>query len=390
VRRPSRTTLLAATSILLGIVGALILGELGARSVIWYAATFRWGPGYAAEYISIRTEQSDVRGAYAYDPVLGYVNSPNHNVGSPSTLHNSLGFKGREFSVRKASDTKRIVAIGASTTYGQRVGPDDAYPGQLESQLRASGTNVEVINGGVPGYVSINNLRFYRERVLPLEPDLVVVYQGRNDVLPQAYNGFVSDYSHYRDFHYRPGPTNELHKKVFRFSRLAMLLSTFGGNRFGWSDIDESPLYNAIQYENMPSDAELVRNLADPRTAGVYGRVVEDMIALSRENGVRILFATIAVRAEGFATGQLNPPQDPAVYDALQEQVEENNRIVRDAAERFGLPVAETAVLAEYPELFFDDCHMTAEGHLRRAMILYDTILENDLLQAGDSSDERL
>lgn len=49
-----------------------------------------------------------------------------------------------------------IVAIGASSTAGMRVGVGAAYPAQLEAMLRAKGYDVTVQNEGVSGTTSLD------------------------------------------------------------------------------------------------------------------------------------------------------------------------------------------------------------------------------------------
>jgi acyl-CoA thioesterase I len=44
-----------------------------------------------------------------------------------------------------------IVALGASNTYGRGVARGEAYPAQLEALLRARGHDVRVINAGING-----------------------------------------------------------------------------------------------------------------------------------------------------------------------------------------------------------------------------------------------
>ena len=44
-----------------------------------------------------------------------------------------------------------IVALGASNTAGKGVGPDQAFPAQLETMLRAKGYDAHVANAGVNG-----------------------------------------------------------------------------------------------------------------------------------------------------------------------------------------------------------------------------------------------
>ena len=57
------------------------------------------------------------------------------------------------------------------------------YPSLLNDYLRSAGfDSVEVINAGVSGYTSYDNLINISFRVLPLEPDLIIIYQGFNDI----------------------------------------------------------------------------------------------------------------------------------------------------------------------------------------------------------------
>jgi len=55
-------------------------------------------------------------------------------------------------------------------------------------------------------------------------------------------------------------------------------------------------------------------------------------------------------------------------------QVERNNALVREVGTRRGVPVVDGASLAQAPELFQDDCHMNAEGHRRRAELVFQAL----------------
>jgi hypothetical protein len=74
------------------------------------------------------------------------------------------------------------VATGDSITFGIGVDDDDAYPQQLERVLHERGArDVEVWNAGVPGYAMADLLGFLRRRLLPLEPDVIVLQLSKND-----------------------------------------------------------------------------------------------------------------------------------------------------------------------------------------------------------------
>ena len=94
---------------------------------------------------------------------------------------NNLGFLGPDFSIKKPRDTFRVLTIGGS-----------AMSGELSKALRVElarncpNKSCEVIDGGVPGSVSaheLNNLT----RWLAFKPDLVIIYDGWNDVYFSHY-----------------------------------------------------------------------------------------------------------------------------------------------------------------------------------------------------------
>ncbi len=92
---------------------------------------------------------------------------------------NSLGFRGREYSVVKPPDTVRIVAMGASVAFGWTTTAEDSYPGQLERLLNqdAAGTTrrYEVMNFGVGGYATRDEVATLETKALPLDPDLIII-----------------------------------------------------------------------------------------------------------------------------------------------------------------------------------------------------------------------
>lgn len=96
---------------------------------------------------------------------------------------NSQGFVGEELK-EPGPDLLRIAAVGDSCTYGG--GFFTAYPAKLQGMLEQRerpGVRYEVVNAGVSGLNSELALRRLRTRVLPLEPDVVTIYIGWNDLM---------------------------------------------------------------------------------------------------------------------------------------------------------------------------------------------------------------
>jgi lysophospholipase L1-like esterase len=263
--------------------------------------------------------------------------------------------------------------VGASTTYGSFLEAEQAYPARLGELLDPSRGRWEVINAGVPGWLSSESLINFELRVLPLAPDVVVILEGRNEILPEAYNGFVPDYTHFR----RPGfnylVSNYTHKEIFRWSRLVMLACTVGGERFGWSEIEEHPLYGGVVWENRPTATEVERNLQDAARMETFRRDLESMVQLCRARSIPVVVCTMPFRPDKLALAELG--SDPELGALVGQQVERNNNLARDVARRLGAAIAETAQLSDRAELFLDDCHLTAEGHRLEARVIHAALL---------------
>jgi hypothetical protein len=96
---------------------------------------------------------------------------------------NSRGFRTKEFSERRPAGTIRVICIGGSTTFAGQTN-DETYPAILEKQLQAAypSRKIEVLNFGISGVVSNYWIKRANE-LFGYEPDIVVQYEGVNDIL---------------------------------------------------------------------------------------------------------------------------------------------------------------------------------------------------------------
>ena len=168
---------------------------------------------------------------------LGYGLAP--NLRHRTNLHNSYGYRGEEFSLHKPDGSYRIVAVGGSTTYGIDI--EDfrhSYPYQLGEYLRQQGhENVEVINAGVVGYTSHQTLINIQFRVLPLQPDLVVIYQGYNDI----HSRFVYPFSECQgdnSGHVAPYSTDIVMPPIWEYSTALRILGIRSGKSTPYTTLD--------------------------------------------------------------------------------------------------------------------------------------------------------
>jgi hypothetical protein len=95
---------------------------------------------------------------------------------------NSRGYRTHEFAVPKPAGLVRVVCLGGSTTIAGRTN-EETWPALVERTLRSRypGLALEVLNLGVSSVTT----EYWLERmgqVLEYEPDVVVQYQGVNDI----------------------------------------------------------------------------------------------------------------------------------------------------------------------------------------------------------------
>lgn len=95
---------------------------------------------------------------------------------------NEQGIRGPSYAEAKEPGSLRIAALGDSFTFGQGVEHEQSFPSVLGQELRAQGVPTEVLNFGVPGHSTPQELAMAKARVAPLKPDLVLINVFVNDL----------------------------------------------------------------------------------------------------------------------------------------------------------------------------------------------------------------
>lgn len=178
---PRRARLIRISSILLGIGFALAFLCAIEAGAVWflrrntlptYPFLFNFSPDSGPKAVSPMFAK-DVYSAY--DPILGYAHNP---AATTADYKSQPGFTiyGDGEGV---SRTLVIVTLGGSTTDGN---VPNIWAQALQEMMAAEGINVEVYNGGVAGFSSSQELFKMVRDVVPLKPDLIISYNGVNDL----------------------------------------------------------------------------------------------------------------------------------------------------------------------------------------------------------------
>ena len=315
---------------------------------------------------------------YQWSPhhYLNYYPTPDYKKGL--TYHNSLGYRSREFNPEKPANTYRIVTLGGSTTYTVSVKDNDkTFPYQLERILRTGydGENIEVINAGAGGYNSWESLINLQFRVLDIDPDLVIVYHGTNDVhtrlvSPDAYKG---DNSGRRKQWNPPDIALYEHSMLLRYISRKTGLSS----QAGLGTLVNTPTFfgaGGEQWRNTkgPVAEQRAAELLKKNPPVYFRRNLTNMASLAKVNNVSIAFATWA-HSPHF--------NDYAATGVYQSGFRENNEVVKEVAARYDTYLFDfAAVMPQDGKYWSDGRHVNEAGALLKAELFADFIRASGVL----------
>jgi len=102
---------------------------------------------------------------------------------------NSDNFRGKNYSIEKSSNVKRVVVIGDSHTFGWGLKDEETFPYKLEELLNNQilGYRWEVLNMGYPGINLIEKLQVLKYKGIKYNPDIVILQHDGDDIFPQLY-----------------------------------------------------------------------------------------------------------------------------------------------------------------------------------------------------------
>ncbi len=111
-------------------------------------------------------------------------------MGEAHNQTNNFGFRGPDVVLPKPKGRFRIICVGGSTT--EEGYKDGTYPKFLEGRLRNRfpERDIEVVNCGVSGKTTTGSVTLLPD-YFALEPDLIIVYEGVNDICQELSHWFV-------------------------------------------------------------------------------------------------------------------------------------------------------------------------------------------------------
>jgi lysophospholipase L1-like esterase len=343
-----------------GLLVGVVTGEVGIRV---YAS---WHEGFGR-----LVRQADPL-AISIEPhgQLGYRQRPNrifHYSNGTYATSNALGYRGPVVSIAKPRGTFRIVLLGGSTTHGWGVQDGqtiDAYMRAFLSE-RHAGLAFEVVNLAFDGYDSHQLVERLRTDGLRLAPDLIIVNAGINDVRNARFD-------HLGD----PDPRTLIWEGALRWMREQTVL----GGPSVWTRIkhySQAARLPGLVWQHLMSERGRKEQgvvAPNPEAAALFERNLERIFALASTDRIPVLFSTPPSSLLTRYRPEAPPERDYWIVNAattqrVRDELSRRMQVVVDRARSRGYDVSYmTHNLA--PELFLDDCHLTADGNRRLALDL--------------------
>jgi len=331
---------------------------------------------------------------YSPHRYLGYYPTPNYIKGK--NRHNSLGYRGEEIEIPKPPGEFRIVCLGGSTTYtGQVEDYRKSYPYLLEKYLNEKGyRNVTVVNAGAGGWSSWESLINFELRVLDLEPDMIIDYDGINDIYPrfvwppEAYRGDNSGYT-LLDQTAIFMPSILEYSTILRIAMLKMGLitphaafertikrnaKTYFGSLFHQQKLRGT--YPSGIFKEISA-----RQMLETNKPIYFERNIRNMIVIAKSRGIKVVLSS-------FAYSPLFTDIPEVSSQEFISAIEENNRLLQKIAQEMDVYFFDFA--GKFPtdkRWFKDGIHVNEEGAKLKAKLFGDFLINNHLLPSHNSSE---
>jgi lysophospholipase L1-like esterase len=327
--------------------------------------------------------QADQNEAILTDPYSGHLWLPGYE-GKWLSI-NQMGYRGpHEFEMPKPEGVYRIVMIGGSAAFGVGVHDEETIEYYLQDLLnRQHDQPVEVINAGMTGYNSTQELTLLAVHILDLDPDLVIIYDGHNDLYFGLSPRWVEDYS--------PAmldeiqllqdalvnvPEPEQERVPFIYTPVgSFLINKVALGRLTHKVVYEmkNRLFPAVEERLAKDDTSdpAAQLRIHPQALDVYARNLERMVILLRGHDV----GTIMAFQPSLTAGEKVPTEEEEGYiklarerghfDLMVEFYPSGVETMQQVGAEMGVPVYDFTPIFddETGWMYLDTMHLTADGN---------------------------
>jgi lysophospholipase L1-like esterase len=367
--------------------------ELSTRAISWVN-----GKGFFLGLHELEAWDRGVSDLYAWHPFTGFrfnksMKFQGSHPNQPTTSikqTNEHGFlsDGESLGYRKGENEIRIATIGGSTTANLNLNYIDNWPGRIGALVQQAHPDkkITVINAAIPGFDTSQSIGNLALRVMPFEPDVVIIYQAYNDLkVTREDNTFEPDYTHRHDtpygYHEQPGIVERLMNESMLYVRMK--------NRSREQDrlIAHTEKIQTLMGQGNRMDVvpELVSR--------TFEQHMRSMVGIARAGGAEVVLSTFATLHDinldytKYETVQgLSDFQRKALFGVLQftadlsingvfSGIKQYNGLIVKIADEEEIPLVDAGMLIPHNETYFlDRVHFTAAGAEKMAQAFFPAV----------------
>jgi lysophospholipase L1-like esterase len=357
--------------------GVALLESLCAVALSHHLAA---NPGLRASYDRVFQPDASETSPRADSSSMNFMGHPYLNfVLNPEAVFGGKKQFNARYHVRRSEPIRprgevawRALVIGGSTAFDQKIAKEEeTWVYKLEDKIRRQyGPDYDVINGGVGGYNIINNFIHYVLLLDELDPDLIILFVGINDVHPRLIGDLERDYTN-SQIQWNDARTGLprvdpwlAHFATYRFLKLRQIEEREFGHLFmfiqrSYPPLDEWP--EALERNGSEVFAAHLRNLVTLLLAQGRSVFIVPQVFLPRNEQDRV-----------FARG-----------------VDEHTEICRRIALELSVPFADQVAGSFEPIELADNCHFNRRGSEKMAAILFDLLRAAEVMPAKRAAQNR-
>jgi lysophospholipase L1-like esterase len=355
----------------------------------------------------------------SYDGIFEYDNSKVFRLKKDleSTFHgepfttNSFGYRDEDMAEEKPEHTKRILVVGDSISFGDRVLDHETYPSVLESMLNGvtnnSRSKIEVINTAAPGNSPFQEYHDLKEG-MRFDPDVIVLQFTLNDVIEQYAEWIFREMGDpevstektktYSDVLLGVQNMSYVDHVLKQHSALYLFLKDMQG-RIQFKASSGEEIVQKAQQQEVYTAERLVNDPTNPEVRKAWKNTlswIEKMTNIAKESDTPFIILVTPFEFQFFRTQKYAHPQHilrkfaqkRGVYyvdllEALQEEFATSNhkRVPQERRSTSGIIIATKQnapekLTAFWQKHFIDYDHPSPSGHTFTANILKPVVEE--------------
>jgi len=305
---------------------------------------------------------------------------------------NNMGFRGGDLLMPKPEGEFRVFMVGGSTTECLYLDDTCAVTHVLETYLNAgieTSTTIKVYNAGKSGDRSYDHIAMISQRLVHLDPDMIILFCGMNDLTAAIYD---ADYTHLPISGRQRLSFGDLTKYLLTEFQLPRRLF-YLYRRLARPDEETTvltviPIHSDYKRKVVYRKSQSATDSRPRIDIAPYRNNLTTIAGLARIHAISLVFMTQATT--------WNSAIDPDISDrhwatfrngvtyreeAMDRAMSAYNDALRDVGQEHNIPVFETDfLLPKSREFFYDDCHFNIQGARKAADLLGRFLIENGLI----------